>query len=100
MLEQSPTRQMSARAAVDAEAAADPLLVVNDLTVEFPLSGGRVLTVVDGVSFVLRRGDIFGIVGESGSGKTTLCTALVGALPPPGRVSRGSILLDGTELVG
>ncbi len=64
------------------------------------MPGGVSLTAVEGTSFDLERGEILGIVGESGSGKTTLCLALVGSLLPPGRISGGSILFDGTPMVG
>lgn len=51
---------------------------------------------VDRVSFVLGKGEVFGLVGESGSGKTSLARALVGLVPS---VS-GSIRLGGRELAG
>jgi oligopeptide/dipeptide ABC transporter ATP-binding protein len=77
----------------------DPVLTVNDLQVEFPLARG-VLRAVDGVSFEVRRGEALGIVGESGSGKTVALRALVGLLPRTGRVTGGSIEIDGTQVVG
>ena len=49
----------------------DILLDVQDLTHCFRLGRNRTLRVLDGVSFQLRRGEIFGLVGESGSGKST-----------------------------
>jgi peptide/nickel transport system ATP-binding protein len=77
----------------------DLLLKVNDLQVEFPLARG-VLRAVDGASFEVRRGEALGIVGESGSGKTVALRALVGLLPRTGRVTGGSIEIDGTQVVG
>jgi peptide/nickel transport system ATP-binding protein len=59
-------------------AAAEPLLVVSHLVKEFPVTRGilqrRVGSVkaVSDVSFVVGRGETFGLVGESGCGKTTL----------------------------
>jgi len=54
---------------------------------------------VDGVSFSLNSGEIFGIVGESGSGKSTLANAVMGLLPANAAVS-GSIKINDREIVG
>jgi len=78
----------------------DPLLVVDGLTVEF-YSGSGWEKVVDSVSFTVGRGETLGLVGESGSGKSVTCMALTALIPmPPGRISAGSVRLDGRELVG
>ena len=79
----------------------EPLLSIRDLHVYFPPTGGRdgaVVRAVDGVSFDLAAGEALAIVGETGSGKTTIGRALLG-LHPLG-TTRGSIRLDGQELVG
>ncbi len=77
-----------------------PLLEVRDLRVEFKTRDGLV-PVIDGLSFELRRGETLGIVGESGCGKSMTALALMGLIPsPPGRIARGSIVLNGEELVG
>ncbi len=73
-----------------------PLLEIQDLEITFP--GGE--PVVRGVSLAVGRGEIVGLVGESGSGKTMTSLAVLGLVPPPGRVTRGRILLDGkTDLL-
>ena len=54
---------------------------------------------VSDVSFSVGEREIVSIVGESGSGKTTLIRAILGLLPPGGRISAGRILFDGTDLV-
>ena len=69
-------------------------LDVNDLTIDI---GGR--RVVDGVGFSVAAGARFGIIGESGSGKSMTTLAILGLLPD-GATARGSIRLDGEELLG
>jgi oligopeptide/dipeptide ABC transporter ATP-binding protein len=79
-----------------------PLLEVRDLHTHFPirtglLSRGEDLAVraVDGVSFDVRAGEVFGLVGESGSGKTTLGRSILKLVQP----TSGSILYRGRDLV-
>jgi oligopeptide/dipeptide ABC transporter ATP-binding protein len=75
---------------------AAPALEVKGLTVRFPGETGPV-TVVDGVSFEVGRGEMLGIVGESGSGKTMTALAIGGLVPHPGTVS-GGVSLGGQDL--
>jgi oligopeptide transport system ATP-binding protein len=76
------------------------LLEVKDLRVEFATHGG-VVHAVRGVSFALEAGKTLAIVGESGCGKSVTVQAAMGLIPsPPGRITSGSVLLDGRELVG
>ena len=53
---------------------------------------------VNDVSFSVRQNEVLGLVGESGSGKSTLAMGILGHLPHPGRILRGSISFDGTDL--
>ncbi|MBW3652319.1 MAG: ABC transporter ATP-binding protein [Actinobacteria bacterium] len=71
-----------------------PLLEVRDLAVRF---AGEV-DALRGLSFDLERGESLAVVGESGAGKSTLALCLAGLIQPP--EARGSIRLDGQELVG
>jgi peptide/nickel transport system ATP-binding protein len=71
-----------------------PLLEVQGLEVSFP-SGAGWRPVVRGAAFTVGRGEAVGLVGESGSGKTLTALALLGLVPPPGRVTAGSVHLDG-----
>ena len=71
----------------------DSLLVVDNLTIEIPIKihGSLVrkgmIKPVENVSFVVYRGETFGIVGESGSGKTTLLRTLaLLSKPTAGRI--------------
>lgn len=69
-------------------------LVVTDLVIT--IDGRRV---VDGISFEVPAGARLGLIGESGSGKSLTALALLGLLPA-GAEASGSILWDGTELIG
>ncbi|HEX9669626.1 MAG TPA: ATP-binding cassette domain-containing protein, partial [Thermoanaerobaculia bacterium] len=70
---------------------AGPLLVVEDLAVAF---GG--VRAVDGVSFVLARGEILGLIGPNGSGKTTVVNLVTGLYRP----ARGRIRVGGADVTG
>jgi len=75
----------------------DVHLSVSELEVRF---GDNPEPVLHRVGFELRRGERVAIVGQSGSGKSTIIGAILGLLPGDGRVTGGSILLSGAELVG
>ena len=81
-----------------AQNAPGPLLSISDLHVAIPQRRGEV-TPLRGVDFTLQQGRTLGIVGESGSGKTMTALAIMGLLPANGRINRGSIEFDGTDLV-
>ncbi|MCZ2827727.1 dipeptide/oligopeptide/nickel ABC transporter permease/ATP-binding protein [Modestobacter sp. VKM Ac-2986] len=68
------------------EAGPDALVAVRDLTVSFPV-GDRLVPVVSGISFTVRRGEVVGLVGESGCGKTMTGLSLIGLVPEPGVVT-------------
>lgn len=76
--------------------AADPdaLLSVNNLKVGAILPDRNVLTLVDGVSFSLRKGETIGLVGESGCGKTLTALAMLGLLPANVAQVGGSVRFD------
>ncbi len=79
--------------------AAGPVLSVRELTVELALPGGPA-RVVEGVSFEVRPGEVFGIVGESGCGKSVTMLAVMGLLPAGRmRVAAGEIRLRGRDLL-
>ena len=78
----------------------DAVLSIRDLAIELPSDDGAKHKVVDGISFDVRRGEIFGLVGESGSGKSMTASAVLGMIPGMGDISDGSIRLEGRELVG
>jgi peptide/nickel transport system ATP-binding protein len=73
-----------------------PVLTVEGLSVVYPTEQSIVAALRD-VSFVLGR-ERLGIVGESGSGKSTLGRAIMGMVPPPGRVTARMMRLDHIDL--
>lgn len=83
---------------ISAGAKDDPLLVVDDLHVEFRSRQG-VTKAVSGLSYHVNAGETVAILGESGSGKSVSAQAVLGIVPsPPGKVTRGSIRFKETEL--
>lgn len=74
----------------------DNIVEVRDIKVHFPVRKGVFartighIKAVDGVTFVIHRGETLGVVGESGSGKSTLARVLTGLVKPTaGEVSVG-----------
>lgn len=76
------------------------LLEVRNLEVEFDTYGG-IVKAVRGVDFSVDSGKTLAIVGESGCGKSVTVQSMMGLIPmPPGRITSGSALLRGQEVLG
>ncbi|MDR6506420.1 ABC transporter ATP-binding protein [Arthrobacter oryzae] len=72
------------------------LVEARGLTIEYPgRLGSPSFKAVDGVSFTLSEGEVFGLVGESGSGKTTIGRAIAGL----NRTTGGSLKVLGYEML-
>lgn len=74
------------------------LLEVKGLKTHFVDSKGEIAA-VDGVDFVVRKGETLCIVGESGCGKSVTSMSILKLLPPEGKIVEGNILFKGKDLV-
>ena len=75
-----------------------PLLDVRGLQVEYLTIRGPVKA-VDGVSFVIKPGEVVGLAGESGSGKSTIAHAILRILRPPALITGGQVLFAGRDVL-
>ena len=76
----------------------DELLKVEDLHTYFYTYEG-VVKAVDGVSFDIRKGEVFGLVGETGCGKSVTALSIIGLIDEPGRIEKGKIIFKGKNLL-
>ena len=74
-----------------------PLLEVKDLSTHYFLKRSRVRA-VDDVYFSVEKGKMLGLAGESGCGKTTVALSIIRMLPPEGKIIKGEVLLNDTNL--
>jgi len=82
----------------DMSATPQPLLSLQGLTVDYVGDRGD-FRAVDGVSFDIGRGEVFGLAGESGCGKSTIAFAITRLHKPPALISGGEIRFDGQDVL-
>lgn len=75
-----------------------PVLDIRGLRTAFATPGGEI-TALDGIDLTVNRGEILGLAGESGSGKSLTGFAINRLISPPGRVTGGQVIFDGTDLL-
>ncbi|MEA4962582.1 ABC transporter ATP-binding protein [Lutispora sp.] len=76
----------------------DKLLEIKDLNVTYKTDEALIYA-VNGLNLALNKGETLGVVGETGAGKTTTALSIMRLLPDKvGRITRGSIYLDGMEI--
>lgn len=63
--------------------AATPLIVTSELTKRFTWSG-KSINALNGISFEVAQGEVFGLLGPNGAGKTTTLRIIMGLLRPDG----------------
>ena len=78
---------------------AQPLLDVNDLTVEFATRRG-IVKAVQQVNISVAKGETLGIVGESGSGKSVTSYAVMRILDRAGKIAEGAVMFSGIDVRG
>ncbi|MBH0054017.1 MULTISPECIES: ABC transporter ATP-binding protein [unclassified Salinibacterium] len=89
--------RVSDRAAAGGEKNVEPVVIADNLEIEFPGRFGRApFRAVDRVSFTISPGEVLGLVGESGSGKTTIGRAIGGL----NKITGGSLSVLGHEMLG
>jgi len=74
------------------------ILEIDNLSVEYSIPEGLVKA-VNKVSLNLAKGRSLGLAGESGCGKTSLGSAVLRILPEEGKITEGSIKIEGVDLV-
>jgi len=72
-------------------------LRINNLSVDYEMRRETV-NAAKNINIGVNKGEILGLVGESGSGKSTVGNAIINLIDEPGRVSNGSIILDGIDI--
>ena len=73
-------------------------LNIENLHVSFQTGKGNKLA-VDGISFTVGQGEIFGLVGESGCGKSVSSMSILRLISPPGKITKGSIQVGGIDIL-
>jgi len=77
----------------------ETLLRIDNLQTHF-FSAGKVVKALDGISFEIKAGEVFGLVGETGCGKSVTALSVLRLIPfPPGRIVAGSIRFKDTDLL-
>lgn len=66
-----------------------PILQMRNVTKKI---GGK--TIIDGLSFEVPKGEVFGFLGPNGAGKTTTIRMMVGLM----KITEGEILIDGLSI--
>jgi peptide/nickel transport system ATP-binding protein len=74
------------------------MLAITNLTTDLDSDSGMVRA-VDALTLTLSRGETFALVGESGCGKSMTALSILRLLPDSGRVSAGSVDVDGTDII-
>jgi peptide/nickel transport system ATP-binding protein len=78
---------------------ATPILDIENLSISFVSQGAEILAVSD-FSCRIMAGEAMGLVGESGCGKSTVALAVMRYLGRSGRITQGSIRVNGRDLAG
>ena len=72
-------------------------LKIDNLSVNYGMRKETVYAVKN-INIDVKKGEILGLVGESGSGKSTLGNAIINLIDEPGKISNGTVILDGINI--
>lgn len=72
----------------------EEILRVCNLRQHFPINKSLTIKAIDGVTFQINKGEVFGLVGESGSGKSTVARTIMGIYPP----TSGEVYFKGNRI--
>ncbi|HHB92818.1 MAG TPA: ABC transporter ATP-binding protein [Thioploca sp.] len=75
------------------------ILDINNLHISFFTDKGE-LKIVQDITFDIKAGETVALVGESGCGKSVTALAIMSLIDEPGRITKGSIKLNGQEMIG
>ena len=89
---------MTGHESPDRASSGNPLLEMRGLRIE-GLAEGEWKEIVHGVDVTLHRGEVLGLIGESGAGKTTIGLAAMGFARDGCRISGGTIIFNGIDLL-
>ncbi len=74
------------------------ILDIRNLKTQFFTEAG-VVRAVDGIDFMVKRGEVVGLVGESGCGKSVTSLSIMRLIGQPGRIVDGQIIFDTQDLL-
>jgi peptide/nickel transport system ATP-binding protein len=74
-----------------------PVIEIKGLRTQFLLQEG-IVTALDGIDLTIYENESVGIVGETGCGKSMTAFSILRLVPPPGKITEGSIKFKGVEL--
>jgi peptide/nickel transport system ATP-binding protein len=77
----------------------DPVLRVDNLSVSMKSGAGRLVPVLENLSFTVQHGRTMALVGESGCGKSMTALAIMRLLPDGFAITGGRVLLDGEDVL-
>ncbi|AFA46837.1 ATP-binding cassette domain-containing protein [Acetobacterium woodii] len=72
----------------------ETILSVSHLKQHFQINKDFIIKAVDGVSFQIEKGEVFGLVGETGSGKSTIARTIMGIYP----ATQGEVCFKGNKI--
>src|SRR5688572_5985220 len=86
-------RSPAARRSIRPVPSGAPMIEVHDIRKQYAVASGKPVVAVDGLSFVVKPGEVYGLLGANGAGKTTTLKMLATLIQP----DSGSIVVGGVD---